>query len=173
MNEVPVEAAMSTADFLIGIIVVIWCVLSWKRGFVREAISLASWIAAFIVARVFSTPFALLLADYVDPASIREPVAFGLLFIATLGVCALLSRVLGELIDVTGLTVVDRLLGMVFGGLKALVMCIFVFGTLARVMDVEQDEWWKQSLLIPHLMLVEEWTRDMANQLWQAILAIK
>lgn len=164
---------MNIADYLIVIIVVIWCLLSYRKGFVREAISLVSWVAAFVVGRIFSKPFTVVLADYVEPASIREPVAFGLLFLATLVVCSLVSRILRDVIAATGLSVVDRVLGMAFGGLKALIMIIFVLGLLSRLLNVQQDTWWIESSLISHLMLFEEWTRNLASQIWQTILAIE
>ena len=47
---------MLIIDWVILAVVLISALISIKRGFVKEMLSLASWIAAFIIARIFSGP---------------------------------------------------------------------------------------------------------------------
>ena len=51
-------------------------IVSLMRGFTVEALSMVTWIAAFVVARLFSLPRAVLIADFIDPPSARQPLAF-------------------------------------------------------------------------------------------------
>ncbi len=163
---------MNAADYVIIAIVVISSLLSLRRGFTVEAFSLATWVAAFVIGRLFSTPLAYLLADYLDPPSAREPVAFAALFIATLIVAALIKRLLKEVISASGLSTMDRVMGMAFGALRGVILVIFGLGILARLFEMDGDPWWKESLLIPHVMLIEDWTYTMAHDMWQKIMAI-
>ena len=163
---------MNAADYVIIAILVISSLMSLGRGFTVEAFSLAAWVAAFVIGRLFSTPLAYLLTDYLDPPSVREPVAFAALFIATLLVAALIKRLLKEVINATGLSTMDRIMGMAFGALRGVILVIFGLGLLSRLFELDGDPWWKESLLIPHVMLIEDWTYNTANNMWQKIMAI-
>ncbi|HEX5676912.1 MAG TPA: CvpA family protein [Alcanivorax sp.] len=154
---------MTLADGIILFIIAASALISVRRGFTREAFSLLTWVAAFIVARLFSPALEVLLADSIETPSVRLAVAFGLLFIVTLVVGALINHLLGELIRVTGLSGTDRLLGMVFGALRgALVVVVLV--ALGHHLFAE-DAWWRESLLVPHFAMLEDWTRRVAQDL--------
>jgi membrane protein required for colicin V production len=163
---------MNAADYVILAIVVVSTLLSLRRGFTVEAFSLSAWIAAFVIGRLFSAPLAYLLTDYLDPPSAREPVAFIGLFIVTLIVAALIKRLLKEVISASGLTTMDRVMGMAFGALRGIILIIFGLGVLSRLFDMDGDPWWKESLFIPHIMLIEGWTYTVAHDVWQKIMAI-
>ncbi|MAO60635.1 CvpA family protein [Alloalcanivorax profundimaris] len=154
---------MNLADGIILFIIAVSALISVRRGFTREAFSLLTWVAAFIVARLFSPALTVLLADSIETPSVRLAVAFGGLFAVTLIVGALINHLLGELIRVTGLSGTDRLLGMVFGALRgALVVVVLV--ALGHHLFA-QDTWWRQSMLVPHFAMLEDWTRRVAGDL--------
>src|SRR5690606_18157989 len=95
---------MNWADWTIVFILVLSSLISIKRGFVKEALSLATWILAVIIALLFSERLAVLLADSITTPSVREVVAFAILFIATLLVGAMVNYLIGELVRITGLS---------------------------------------------------------------------
>ena len=110
---------MNWVDWTIIGIIAISAVLSLRRGFVKEAISLASWVAAFIVGRLFSDVLADIISGYLDvPPSVHLLIAFSVLFIATLIVGNLLASLIGGLVHATGLSATDRILGVGFGVLR-------------------------------------------------------
>lgn len=152
---------MNGADWVIAVVIAISALISLKRGFVREALSLAVWILALVVAFAFHARLATMLGTWVDPPSLRFVLAFASLFLVTLVLGALLARALGELVRVTGLTGTDRVLGMVFGCGRGVLVCLAVLALLPMALPVHQDEWWQQSLLIPHFMVLEEWAREV------------
>ncbi|MEC8880501.1 MAG: CvpA family protein [Pseudomonadota bacterium] len=154
---------MNLADGIILFIIAASALISVRRGFTREAFSLLTWVAAFIVARLFSPALEVLLADSIETPSLRLAVAFGLLFTVTLIVGALINHLLGELIRVTGLSGTDRLLGMVFGALRG-ALVVVVLGALGHHLFSE-DAWWRESLLVPHFAMLEDWTRRLAGDL--------
>ncbi|HJN51280.1 MAG: CvpA family protein [Pseudomonadales bacterium] len=149
---------MNSVDLVIAGVVVLSAVISIKRGFVKEALSLVSWIVAFSVARIFGGQLAPLLSGYITSPSLRLGVAFALLFAATLVVGAMINHLVAEMVRLTGLSGIDRLFGMVFGLGRGLIITLVVV-TIISITPLTGDDWWQESMLIPHFMLIEEWSK--------------
>ena len=152
---------MNWADWVILAIVAISSLISLKRGFVKEALSLANWIVAFFVAMMFAEPFASILSPYISTPSIRDMVAFAALFAATLIVGAMLNNLVGELVRITGLSGTDRAIGMVFGLLRGFVIVMAILLLVPLLVPINEDVWWKKSMLIPQFLELEDWTRQV------------
>jgi membrane protein required for colicin V production len=75
---------IAAADWIIIGIVVLSALVSLVRGFIKEAMSLVIWVAAFAVAMNFKEPAAELLVNFIGLASIRQLAAWGILFVGTL-----------------------------------------------------------------------------------------
>lgn len=149
---------MAIIDWVVLAILAISSLISLKRGFVKEALSLVSWVAAFVIARLFSGNLATLLAGAIDTNSLRWMIAFAILFAGTLVIGAMLNHLLVELVRLTGLSGTDRMFGMVFGFIRGLVILVAIVYGLQFTM-VPQDTWWKESIFIPHLETVADWAR--------------
>ena len=106
---------MVWVDFVIPVIITISAGISLARGFVREALSLVGWVAAFWVALRFSNSLAELFLSSITIPSLRIVIAFTILFVLTLILSALINHLASHLVDKTGLTGTDRLIGMIFG----------------------------------------------------------
>lgn len=156
--------SISTLDWLIIAVVIISTLLSLKRGFVKEVLSLVTWVVAFVVAVKFSDNMQALLMDQVQSDQIRYIVSFVSLFVASLIICALASYLIGSLIQVTGLSSTDRVLGMVFGFARGSLIVVAFVSLLSLSPAIEKTELWKSSQLIPQLVLLKDWTRDMLGK---------
>ncbi len=150
--------ALIWIDWIIIAVIAISTLISLKRGFVREALSLASWITAFIIARTFHAHLETVLSNLIHHPLGRQVAAFAALFIATLVVGAVISNMMARLIQITGLTATDRALGMVFGLLRGVIVVVVAIAVL-RYTSVARDNWWRQSVMIGKLALVEQWSR--------------
>ncbi|NBI13789.1 colicin V synthesis protein [[Haemophilus] felis] len=143
-------------DYIIIGIIVFSVLVSLWRGFVREVLSLASWLIAFFVASHFY-PYLATYFTQIESPYLRNGVAIAALFIATLIVGALVNYLFGQLVDKTGLSGTDRVLGACFGLLRG----VLIVATLLFFMDTftnfSQTDWWKESKLIPHFGFVVEW----------------
>lgn len=159
---------MTWADWTIVGVLVLSALISIKRGFVKEALSLATWVAAVIIAIIFADRLAVLLEDHIATPSVREMAAFALLFVATLLVGAMVSYLIGALVRVTGLTGTDRLLGMFFGLARGFVIVMALLIFLPGIIPVDQDPWWQESNLIVHFLEFETWARSTAGQVVSA-----
>ena len=82
-----------------------------------------------------------------------SPAAIG----AVLLVGGLLTFLVGKLVEKTGLSGSDRLLGGVFGGIRGLIL-VLVLMLVAGLTPVPQDPWWQQSRTIQSLMPLAEWS---------------
>lgn len=151
---------MNLADGVILLLIVVSALLSVRRGFTREAFSLLTWVAAFLVARLFGPGLEVMLEPSIETPSARIAVAFGVLFAATLVVGALVNHLLGEVVRVTGLTSTDRLLGMVFGAVRGMVLVVVLVALGRGLFD--QDPWWRESMLVPRFAMMEDWSRELA-----------
>jgi membrane protein required for colicin V production len=148
---------MQYADIIVLVIIAISILVGAIRGFVKEAFSLAVWAAAFLIAFQYSGALAIQLEGHIELPSARTSLAFAGLFLSVLLVGGLLTFLVGKLVEKTGLSGTDRLLGGVFGGVRgvALVLAIIL---IAGLTPVPQDPWWQQSRAIQSLMPLAEWS---------------
>ncbi len=147
---------MNIADWVIVIILAVSTLISLKRGFAKEALSLITWLVAFLVASTSSDLLLPFVSRYLQQPSLQQIAAFSITFIVVLLLGALVNYLLGRLIKTTGLSGTDRLLGMLFGCFRGiLVLMIFVIYAPLAV-PVNQDAWWQQSLLIPYFLSFEQ-----------------
>jgi len=154
---------MNWADLAILGILLVSSLISLKRGFVKEALSLAGWVAAFVIAMLFSGSLATLLANSIESPSVREMVAFAVLFAATLIVSAMANYLIGEVVKMTGLSGTDRLFGMLFGLFRGFIVVMALLLLLPPLVPINQEVWWRESLLIPHFMSMEGWCCSIAS----------
>ncbi len=154
---------IATADWGIVGIISISGLISLVRGFVKEAMSLVIWIAAFAVAMNFKEPAADLLVNFIVLASIRQLAAWGGLFVGTLLLGAIVNFLLGKLVSSTGLSGTDRTLGLVFGVFRGLLIVLALVIILPQAVPVDQDLWWLASSLIPLFQGFEAWGREAAT----------
>jgi len=145
------------ADYVILGVIAISILVGAIRGFVKEAFSLAVWAAAFLVAFQYSGALALQLENHIELPSARTSLAFAGLFLSVLLVGGLLTFLVGKLVEKTGLSGTDRLLGGVFGGVRGLALVLAMM-LVAGLTPVPQDPWWQQSRTIQSLMPLAEWS---------------
>jgi membrane protein required for colicin V production len=146
-------------DYLLLAIIALSVLIGLWRGFLREFISLATWVAAFVIAFLFAEDASLYLVPYIGVPSARAVLAFGGLFLVTLILGGLINMLISQLVRSTGLSGTDRLIGFVFGGVRAAAL-IAVLILLAILTPLPQDPWWQESVLIPYFEPLAMWLRD-------------
>lgn len=139
---------MTWVDYAILAIIGISALISIFRGLVREVLSLLAWGCAFWVGWSFMQEAAGWFGGFVSVPAARLVLAFATLFIGTLLLAALVNLFIGKLIAGTGLNGTDRMLGVLFGvGRGVVIVAMLVL--VARLMPVPQDPSWRASLLLP------------------------
>lgn len=151
---------MTWFDYLIIGVVAVSTLISLWRGFLREAFSLAVWVLAFWVGWNFFRDLAPHLAQWIGTPSVRLGVAFALLMIVTLVVGGLVNYLLIQLVQLSGLSGTDRMIGMVFGAGRGILL-VAALVLLAGLTPIPQDPWWQASVLVPYFQELALWLRDL------------
>ena len=147
---------MNWTDYLILAVLGLSVLIGLWRGLVSEVLALVIWIAAFWVAWSFGPAVARHFEHVIELPSARIIVGYGLCFVAVLILGALLRFVISRLVESTGLSGTDRLLGMLFGlvrGVLLVTLLVFLIGFTAFT----RDPWWQQSVLLPQFQHVAAW----------------
>ncbi|MCX7080076.1 MAG: CvpA family protein [Pseudomonas sp.] len=147
-------------DWAIVAIIAISALISLSRGFVKEALSLLTWIIAGVVAWMFGGSLSQYLAGYIETPSARVIAGCAIMFVATLLVGAMINYLISELVRVTGLSGTDRFLGTAFGAARGALLVVVAVGLLS-LGPVQQDAWWQESRLVPKFLLVADWSKNL------------
>src|SRR5262245_18156619 len=152
-------------DIIILAIFLISIIIGLARGLVSELLSLIILIAAFVVAIMFTSP----LAEYFShTATIQNMmkssttgadssqtisymticISFLLLFVATLIVGAILKLLLRFVLSRTGFGFGNRLLGGIFGLVRAYLLILAAI-FLVQLSPLAKEDWWQQSQYVP------------------------
>jgi len=146
-------------DYIIIGIISISLIVGLFRGFIKEALALTIWAIAVWASFSFSSELSDLFIDVIAEQSLRIALAGLLIFICILVIGALINYLLGALVDKTGLTGTDRMLGLLFGIARGGII-ITLLVMLAGLTPLPKETWWKQSLLIPHFQSMAIWLRS-------------
>ncbi len=154
---------MAWFDIAILTIVLISTLISLIRGFVKESISLASWLIAGFIAMTYYLVLSSYLLPYIESPTISQAVAFAILFITTLIVGAIINYMISQLVSKTGLSGTDKMLGMIFGAARG-ILIISMIVLFAGLTPMPSEVWWQESQLIPMFMDVAVWIQQWMPQ---------
>jgi membrane protein required for colicin V production len=138
--------ALNWLDLALISVIALSVIIGVVRGFVREVISVVVWVAAFWIGVRYSPQVGDILSPWLDSSMLQLVAGFAGLFILTLLVGALVSFLARLLVGRTGLSGTDRLLGVVFGALRGLLLIgAVVLG--AGLTAVPNESWWQDSVI--------------------------
>lgn len=143
---------MTAFDLIVIGIVGLSTVFAFWRGLIRVVMSLVGLIAAVLAAIHLSPSASNMLTLLSDNPVTRYLVAFALIFIVVVLICALLGWVLSRLLRAIGLGFVDRLLGAVFGVARGVLIAVIAV-LLAGLTTLPRQEWWQNALFAPPLVV--------------------
>ena len=150
---------MNWVDYAILSVIGISALVSLVRGFIKEAASLAVWFAAFVIASRFYPDLAPLITQVDDPL-VRNAIAIVSLFVSTILLGAMINHLIGLLVEKSGLSGTDRVLGMVFGALRGVLVVTALLFFLDTFTQAPASQWWQGSLLIPEFDPIVQWFFD-------------
>ncbi len=151
---------MGMVDYAIIGVVLVSTLISLVRGFIKEVLSLLTWVAAFAIALGFSQPASAFIPKAVDIPSARVALAFLSLFVLVLIVGGIINWAISTLVNKTGLSGTDRSVGMVFGLARG-VFIIAILILLAQLTAMPKESWWQSSILLPQFQIVADWIRAL------------
>lgn len=117
---------MNAVDWALLGLMLLSAALGFWRGVVKEFFALVAWALGFVVCSKYALDASLDLPLPEWAQGMREAVAWVLIFLAVILAMALMGSVLKRLLSLAGLGLADRLLGMVFGVARAVVMWLAI-----------------------------------------------
>lgn len=133
------------------------------RGVVSEVLALLAWgLGIFAAMEYGAAAGRLLFSSLTDPA-LRTLAGCATIFIGVLVAMALLRLAVRSMVKALGLSMSDRLLGMMFGLARGLLI-VLVLVALGGMTSVPQHPWWRQAMLAAPLetavLAVKTWLPD-------------
>lgn len=149
-------------DYVIIAILLLSIIMSFFRGFIREALSLLLWVIAIGVSIMFAADVAPVFSSKISNPETRLYLSGGLLFIGILIVGGLINSMIGRASKNAGFGVLDRLLGLFFGILRGILVIAVILLCLSAT-HFADSEWWKNSFLIPHFEPMIHWLKSLGS----------
>jgi membrane protein required for colicin V production len=152
---------MPIIDIIIAVAIVISIVVGFIRGFVKEAISIAALLIAIWAALYFGPSVGNISDSWLSSEELQMWFGRILVFAVVLSIGGLLGWGISKLVRVSVLSGMDRLLGSIFGAVRG-VLFLALFAIGGQFAGFDNDDWWLQSRLIPHVQVVADWIKVMA-----------
>jgi membrane protein required for colicin V production len=133
------------------------------RGVIGEVVALLAWVAGIFAAVEFGQEIGQkFLTGVADPA-VRALGGCVLVFLGVLLAMSLVRLAVRSMVKALGLTVSDRLLGMLFGLARGILVMMLLVG-LGGMTAAPKQVWWRQAVLAPPLetavLIARQWLPD-------------
>lgn len=152
---------------LLGIIG-ISTIISFMRGFVKEAVSLAIWVLAIVLSFKFAQPLSVLMTSMIHSGTLRYGLAFALIFLAVLIIGIFVNAIVGTLVSKTGISATDRFLGVFFGIARGLLV-VSILLMVTNFSSIHNTKMYADSKLAPHFSVFLVWLKGYLPQQLQSV----
>ena len=152
---------MPIIDIIIAVALGLSIVVGFVRGFVKEAISIAALLFAIWASLYFGPAAGNVSSSWLSSEELQTWFGRILVFAIILSVGGLLGWGISKLVRMSVLNGMDRLSGSLFGAARGvLLLAVFIIG--GQFAGFDNDDWWLQSRLIPHVEIVADWIKVMS-----------
>ena len=136
---------MTGFDIAVAMVITLSALIGLWRGVIREVFALAAWVAAIICMLVFGEQLAQVLPFARDTPWLRMLAGYSIMFLGVFVALSVVGFLFSKLVNVIGLSFVDRALGMMFGVLRGgLIAVLLVF--IAGATNFSTMDWWRDSM---------------------------
>jgi len=150
-------------DFVLAIILLACIAGGLRRGLSRQIIGLISAVAGLLLGLWLYGSVGYYLTPYISSPMMTNAGGFAIVFSGVLVAGALLSCVMGRFLRVTGLSIIDHLLGAGFGLLRGVVYAIaIIMGVMAFSRGNNAPEAIVNSRIAPYVVDASRFTAAMA-----------
>ncbi len=133
---------MNGIDILVIAVLLISGVFAYMRGFVHETLSIAGWVGASFVT-LYATPLLKPFARrFIDTPFWADLLSGALIFIVTLAVLFVVTRLISRGVKESALGALDRALGFLFGLLRGAVIVSLIWIGYAWTTPLKKQPAW-------------------------------
>lgn len=167
---------MHWVDLVIIAVVVLSALISFMRGFVREALSLLVWVAAIALGYRFfpqAVPFVEENLPFLaKDESILKFAAGAIVFVGALVILGILSYLISNLLIRKPLGIGDRLLALIPGigrgillvGIMGLIAIVLGFDDRPKDLSADEQHWSEASQLWPQTAELSQWLLKVGEE---------
>lgn len=150
---------MNWVDFVIIGIIAVSVVVSFFRGFLREALSLLVWgLAIYFSLTYYGALEPLLPSGYGLPSTVRLVLSGIAILLGVLIIGGIFTWIIGSIFDKSGMSGTDRVAGILFGGLRGVILVVIIV-LIISFLPFKDESWWKESKVVPHFTEMAEWVK--------------
>jgi membrane protein required for colicin V production len=143
---------MNALDIIVLAAIGLSALFAFVRGFVREALSLVSWVGAAAVTRYGFSSVQPFFRSLISSQQFADIAAGTALFVVSLIVLSILTGLLSSRVRDSSLNALDRSLGLLFGVVRgAAVVCLAYMGIVFAIPEADRPEWFRQARTLPML----------------------
>lgn len=150
--------SFGTPDIVITSVVLLSIFIGIARGFIKESISLITWVVAIALSVMFSNSLAAHMT-FTKVTLIRTLAAFLIIFVSTVFLGAIINYMVGLLVRKTPFSTADRALGSLFGLFRGIVV-VTLLVLIAGLTPLPEENWWQQSYTISRVQVLAKWLKD-------------
>jgi membrane protein required for colicin V production len=156
---------LNWVDLIVVAVVAISALLAFVRGFVREVLGVGAWVgAAFFAANTVD-----LVRDkfhgWLGGAEFGDPAAWAAMFLIALVFLSIITGMLGNLVQSSGLGGIDRTVGVAYGLVRGAALVVAAY--LIAGFLIAPDRWPEpvlQARLLPYAWHGAEWVAGLAPE---------
>ncbi len=135
--------SFTIVDGGVALLIVVSAILAYSRGFVREGMAIAGWVAAAVVAYYFAPaarPFVQelpVVGDFLDNCELATIAAFVAVFAVALVVVSLFTPLFSSAIQRSALGGLDQGLGFLFGVVRGVLLVVIALVVYDRLVATD------------------------------------
>ena len=114
-------------DIILLVSIIVSLFIGYSRGFIKETFSIINWLLAAWLAFKYYSDLQTITINFIDSNIIADAISFGILFLFLIITLTFLSNFISKNIKNSLLAPLDRLLGIFFGIIRAILLIIVVF----------------------------------------------
>lgn len=135
--------------------------LAMVRGFSREILSIASWVAAAAAAFFFYKPVLPYVQPYVDNEQLAMAAAAGVVFIVALIIVSLITMKIADVIIDSRIGALDRTLGFLYGAARGVLVVAVALLFFDWLVGTQRPAWISDAKSRPMLESIGDWLEGM------------
>lgn len=144
---------MTGFDYVVIGIVAVSLLFGLWRGVIGEVIALVAWGVGIFAAIEFGAAVGNSVFTGLSDPAVRTLAGCVVIFVGVLVAMAVLNMVVRSMVKALGLSVSDRILGMIFGLARGVLVCMVLVG-LGGMTSAPTQSWWKNATLAAPLETV-------------------
>ncbi len=141
---------MNFVDFIIILIVLVFCIRGYLKGFVSEVFSVLILALGLLGAFLGYQSFHPYIRHFIENKDLSLIISFFLIFISITLVLIIIRNTLIRFVDILNLSDMDYLLGILLGLVKGIILCGAVFLFLRNHPILKLDQAIERSMVFPY-----------------------